>query len=415
MKMINKPVYSATMCTALCLVMVIYFQASTDTVPEVEKPGSLTGLFADSYLKESIHHLIHGQPHAASGSRWSLVQACMDLGMSHHATAKYAGVDAWFDASVKALEALERIVFSVSNDAKNLELVDVANHVDSQTQSDVKATLKELIAFGRYDVKQNTQQVTAWLNTATKEVVAFQVETSMSAQDDAVDPLLVVGFPSMLERLNFYTIDGSPWRDQFLDLTPLGNAFPISSRFNPSRRHPVTGVVRPHNGIDFATPVGTPIYAQADGSVERASRNRRNGYYLKVNYGHGIDGLYLHLNRFARDVRTGRSVKKGELIGYTGNTGLTTGPHLHYELHVNGTPINPPDIALFFDPDLPENMNEIFFSWASVMDQMMVGGEGSFNDGRHNRSPMMLSMRESIPELQGCLEKHNDSCAVNLF
>lgn len=117
----------------------------------------------------------------------------------------------------------------------------------------------------------------------------------------------------------------------------LGRA-KITSSFNPARVHPVTGVTRPHYGTDFGMPVGTPVVAPADGVVVKAAFTRSTGYYIVLRHRGSYSTVYMHLSRLL--VRQGQSVKMGKVIARSGNTGLSTGPHLHYELRINGRPVN---------------------------------------------------------------------------
>lgn len=114
------------------------------------------------------------------------------------------------------------------------------------------------------------------------------------------------------------------------------------------RIHPIYKTLRMHEGMDFTAPVGTPIYATGDGKVERL-KNEMSGYgnVIMINHGYGYETLYAHMSSII--VKPGQSVKRGEIIGYVGNTGRSTGPHLHYEVRKNGKPINP---VHFFYQDL---------------------------------------------------------------
>jgi len=135
----------------------------------------------------------------------------------------------------------------------------------------------------------------------------------------------------------FYTDEGRSLLPPF-DRIPLENSARVSSHFNKARRHPVTGRVSPHNGTDFALPVGTPIIAPADGVVTAVGHGRLTGRYVRLTHGQGYATVYLHLQRTL--VRQGETVTRGQRIALSGNTGLSTGPHLHYELHVNGRPVD---------------------------------------------------------------------------
>ncbi len=119
---------------------------------------------------------------------------------------------------------------------------------------------------------------------------------------------------------------------------PLNGKVRISSNFNPHRRHPVTGVVRPHNGTDFAVRVGTPVIAPADGVVDKATYSRSAGYYIVLRHRGSYSTVYMHLSKL--NVKPGQRVKIGSVIARSGNTGMSTGPHLHYELRRNGRPVN---------------------------------------------------------------------------
>jgi murein DD-endopeptidase MepM/ murein hydrolase activator NlpD len=105
------------------------------------------------------------------------------------------------------------------------------------------------------------------------------------------------------------------------------------------RNHPVLGGRRHHQGIDLAAPTGTPVYATADGIVGRADWYSSYGLFISINHGAALETRYAHLSRLA--VAAGDSVKKGDLIGYVGSTGRSTGPHLHYEVRVEGLAVNP--------------------------------------------------------------------------
>lgn len=121
--------------------------------------------------------------------------------------------------------------------------------------------------------------------------------------------------------------------------TPLAKAYRISSSFNPKRLHPLTRRVRPHNGTDFATPTGTKVLTTGDGIVARVGNHPFAGRYVEIQHGSQYKTRYLHLHRVL--VRKGEKVKRGQSIALSGNTGRSTGPHLHFELHVNGKPVDP--------------------------------------------------------------------------
>jgi murein DD-endopeptidase MepM/ murein hydrolase activator NlpD len=121
---------------------------------------------------------------------------------------------------------------------------------------------------------------------------------------------------------------------------------PVSGRISSSygrRRHPILGYSRMHAGIDFAARYGTPIYAVSDGIVQFAGRHGGHGNYVKLSHGGGLGTGYGHMSRIA--VSSGTRVRRGQVIGYVGSTGLSTGPHLHYEMYRNGATVNPMSVS----------------------------------------------------------------------
>jgi murein DD-endopeptidase MepM/ murein hydrolase activator NlpD len=134
----------------------------------------------------------------------------------------------------------------------------------------------------------------------------------------------------------------------------------ITSNFNWRRYHPVLKRNRPHLGTDFGTGRGAPIRTTADGVVAFASWDGGYGNLVKVNHGNGYETRYAHLSRFAPNIRRGRRVKQGQIIGYSGDTGLATAPHLHYELRQNGQPRDPRNVRLPAAPPVPSEYMEAF-------------------------------------------------------
>jgi len=137
----------------------------------------------------------------------------------------------------------------------------------------------------------------------------------------------------------YYTMNGEPLKRMFL-VAPC-NYRRISSLFDRNRIHPVLGVRRPHLGVDYAAPPGTPVWSMADGTVVTAGMRGGYGNLVVIRHDHGYETAYAHLSRFAAGLRTGQQVQQGQVIGYVGSTGLSTGPHLHYELRLRGEHIDP--------------------------------------------------------------------------
>lgn len=142
----------------------------------------------------------------------------------------------------------------------------------------------------------------------------------------------------------YFTPDGRGMNKAFLR-TPVDFAR-ISSQFNLGRLHPVLNTIRAHKGTDYAASTGTPIRATGDGKVILAGRKGGYGNCVIIQHGQGYETLYGHMNTFAKGVTTGSRVSQGQIIGYVGSTGLATGPHLHYEFHMNGQVRNPVTVTL---------------------------------------------------------------------
>lgn len=121
--------------------------------------------------------------------------------------------------------------------------------------------------------------------------------------------------------------------------TPIDGAR-LSSGFG-NRRHPILGYDKMHRGVDFAAPSGTPVYAAGDGVVERAGPWSGYGNYIRIRHNDGYSTAYAHLRNYAKGIHKGKRVRQGRIIGYVGATGLSTGPHLHYEILKNGRRLNP--------------------------------------------------------------------------
>lgn len=133
------------------------------------------------------------------------------------------------------------------------------------------------------------------------------------------------------------------------------------------RIHPVYKVKKMHTGIDFAAPIGTPIYATADGAVDRVDVSFSGyGKMVEIDHGFGYRTRYAHMHGFT--VRNGQRIKRGELIGYVGNTGLSTAPHLHYEVFINGAQVNP---VYYFFNDLNATDYERVIELASIENQSL--------------------------------------------
>ncbi|KOC87640.1 peptidase [Winslowiella iniecta] len=136
----------------------------------------------------------------------------------------------------------------------------------------------------------------------------------------------------------FYDRSGSGLARGFMRF-PTVKQYRVSSNFNPRRLNPVTGRIAPHKGVDFAIPIGTPVLAVGDGEVVVAKRSGGAGNYVAIRHGRQYMTRYMHLKKLL--VKPGEKVKRGDRIALSGNTGRSTGPHLHYEIWINNQAVNP--------------------------------------------------------------------------
>jgi murein DD-endopeptidase MepM/ murein hydrolase activator NlpD len=148
-----------------------------------------------------------------------------------------------------------------------------------------------------------------------------------------------VRFEDNQGNTGYYSPEGHGLRKAFLQ-TPMDFAV-ISSNFDLHRMHPILNTIRAHKGVDYSAPIGTPVKTTADGKV--VFRGKKNGYgnVVEIEHSEKYSTLYAHLSKFKSGQNLGSAIKQGDVIGYVGNTGLATGPHLHYEFRIDGQHVNP--------------------------------------------------------------------------
>ncbi len=166
-------------------------------------------------------------------------------------------------------------------------------------------------------------------------------------------------------RDNYYAPDGQSLKKSFLK-SPLKFAR-ISSKFSFARRHPILKIVRPHLGVDYAAPVGTPVQAVGAGTVVAAGQSGANGKMVRLLHSGGYETQYLHLSGVA--VRLGSRVDQTQVIGYVGSTGLSTGPHLDFRVYLHGRPINPAKVIFPPNPPIPQSR---FAQFAQLRDMLRI-------------------------------------------
>ncbi|WP_457597656.1 peptidoglycan DD-metalloendopeptidase family protein [Hydrogenimonas sp.] len=189
----------------------------------------------------------------------------------------------------------------------------------------------------------------------------------------------------------------------FLFRKPV-NHVRITSRFTLRRWHPVLHRYRAHLGVDFGGRTGTPIYAAADGRIIFAGRLGGYGNVIKIRHRDGFMTLYAHMSKFRRGMRRGRYVKKGQVIGYIGSTGMSTGPHLHFGLYKNGRPINPLGVIKVAKRTLYGKKRKDFIRYAEGMKKEL--GEAV----AQNRKPLRL---DDLSKTRYCLDDEALFCDIN--
>jgi murein DD-endopeptidase MepM/ murein hydrolase activator NlpD len=159
-------------------------------------------------------------------------------------------------------------------------------------------------------------------------------------------------------RADYFDEKGGSLRKQFLK-APL-RFRRISSGFSGRRLHPVTGKVTAHYGIDYAAPTGTPVMSVGDGKVLWKKRDSVNGRIVKIRHNGTYSTAYAHLNSFAKGISKGTWVRQGQVIGYVGQTGRATGPHLHFAMYRNGKYIDPRRISVPKATNISDNDRAVF-------------------------------------------------------
>lgn len=192
----------------------------------------------------------------------------------------------------------------------------------------------------------------------------------------------------------YYDGEGRPLRKMFLR-SPLPFTR-VTSRFTHRRFHPVLKKYRPHYGVDFGAPTGTPIRVTASGTVTVAGRRGGAGNMVKVRHANGYETMYLHLSRFAQGVRSGSRVRQGDLIGYVGSTGLSTGPHLDYRVKRRGQYLDPMKLENRPAEPVPEHRRAAFREHLEELRSALGGGDPGVL-----APPTFTAQIEALSELPG--------------
>jgi murein DD-endopeptidase MepM/ murein hydrolase activator NlpD len=219
--------------------------------------------------------------------------------------------------------------------------------------------------------KGDTFSVTYQINTRNGEPVGVgKVLAAEYVNAGKAHRAVLYRSPTGLE--SYYTPEGESLKKGFLR-SPLEFSR-VTSGFSNSRKHPIYGFHRKHTGVDFGAPTGTRVKATGDAIVSFAGRKGGYGNLVILRHQNGYETYYAHLNGFSKGIRRGTPVDQGDIIGYVGSTGASTGPHLHYEIRIAGNPHNPLTVKLPGSPPLPVAQKIRFqqqtAAWVQQLDQL---------------------------------------------
>ena len=222
-----------------------------------------------------------------------------------------------------------------------------ADGIKSNVPNEVLVKLIQLFSFDldfQRDIKKNTVVSISFEKTYVENASDFSVGNIDYAKIEiGKNSLEYFKFLTNEGFIDYFNREGKNVKKSILK-TPLDGA-KISSNFG-MRKHPISGFNKMHKGIDFAAPIGTPIYAGGNGIVEYVGRNGGYGKYIRIRHNNEYKTAYAHLNSYKKGISKGVRVNQGEVIGYVGSTGRSTGPHLHYEIIYQNKQINPLTLKL---------------------------------------------------------------------
>ena len=228
-----------------------------------------------------------------------------------------------------------------------------------------------------------------------KKFMAYDAPQAIYYKGAKAGEITAIRFPAESETAKYYKPDGMALKE-VLSEVPL-RSIRISSPFDLKRLHPILKVIKPHTGTDLAAPTGTPVFAYSEGLVKVAKLEGLMGNMVLIEHGGGVSSYYGHLNGFASGIKSGVGVKRGQLIGYVGTTGRSTGPHLHFAVKKGGSWVDPMKLLTIkttSEQMIDPSFEEAFFKRAKTMMAFMaaigteeegseegMGGEGEEEEG----------------------------------
>jgi len=261
-----------------------------------------------------------------------LAEIALDIAPDRDVVVKLGGDGQFLSKEIERplVHSLERAVGSITT-----------NLYDAATQAGLPIdVLMETMHIFSYDVDFQRE-----IQRGDRFEVLFQTVHNERGEPVETGPILYAALWVSSKKIELYRYEAEDGPTDYLDVngksarktlmrTPINGAR-LSSGFG-MRKHPILGYSRKHLGIDFAAPRGTPILAAGDGVIERAGRNGSYGKYIRIRHNGTYQTAYAHLNSYARGIKSGKHVRQGQVIGYVGSTGRSTGSHLHYEVLKNG-------------------------------------------------------------------------------
>ena len=222
-------------------------------------------------------------------------------------------------------------------------------------QRDIRENDEFQILYERFEdddgeVQKNGEIIFAYMNNNGKEISLYR-------------------FKDQKNNIGYYSKDGKSI-EKALMKTPINGAR-LSSSFG-LRKHPILGYNKLHQGTDFAAPKGTPIMASGSGTIEMASWNGAYGKYVRIRHNSTYKTAYAHLSRFGKNIRRGAKVQQGQIIGYVGSTGRSTGPHLHYEVLIKNKRVNSQNLKLPSGKNLTGNDFKVFEETMKSIDELKI-------------------------------------------
>jgi murein DD-endopeptidase MepM/ murein hydrolase activator NlpD len=265
---------------------------------------------------------------------------------------------------------------------RTVEVRAISGEVDGSLESSIRRAGGQLaLAYRLADVLKWDLDFNRDLHRGDRFEALYE-EVRLNGQATAIGNVLAVAYQDGEGRRHeayrfhdgdtYYDGEGQPLRKMFLR-SPLRYSH-ITSSFSMHRFHPVLNVFRPHYGVDYGAPVGTPVQVTASGIVLFAGWDGGGGNVVKVKHGEQYVTAYLHLSRFAAGIRPGARVRQGEIIAYTGATGLATGPHLDYRVKCRDRWIDPLSLQGVRDEPIPSYQLASFRSWRNEIRASMERG-----------------------------------------